>query len=367
MGVADEMCDWWLRRWRPDLVPHGAALGASGPSPGRTTRRQLVVARSGAGSLHGPRWGRQVPAATLVSAALPAAGHGEAEHQDEQDRGDDEQDAPHGPPPCPYLHLCAGEPGAPNYSPHPPSAASSCAPGRYGAAAWPFPRTLRRARGISPYSSGGRAVALCRALCPSSCTGSLQSWINPDDQVHHAPAEQGGCASYRSFRTVPDDWHRLKNRKVSGSIPSLPTRLPRSAAYAMRLPAGQSPGLRHRRAPGHASSHGEEPDDGSHRSSGQVLITRAAAAVARRRDPTNPAPAQPPGAGGAGAGGAPQDWGQGARSRDTVRLRAPWPPLGKRSLIERSASSYPKRTEIYRDLGLSNIRASYRVRAAGPV
>jgi hypothetical protein len=163
---------------------------------------------------------------------------------------------------------------------------------------------------------------------------------------------------------VPDDWHRLKNRKVGGSIPSLPTRLPRSAAYAMRLPAGQSPGLRHRRAPGHASSHGEEPDDGSYRSSGQVLITRAAAAVARRRDPTNPAPAQPPGAGGAGAGGAPQDWGRGARSRDTVRLRAPWSPLGKRSLIERSASSYPKRTEIYRDLGClrSALRAAIEVR-----
>src|SRR5215211_6700670 len=118
MGVADEMCDWWLRRWRPDLVPHGAALGASGPSPGRTTRRQLVVARSGAGSLHGPRWGRQVPAAAaLVPAALAAAGHGEAEHQDEQNRGNDEQDAPHGPLPCPYLHLCAGEPGAPKLFP----------------------------------------------------------------------------------------------------------------------------------------------------------------------------------------------------------------------------------------------------------
>ena len=114
----------------------------------------------------------------------------------------------------------------------------------------------------------------------------------------------------------------------------------------MRLPAGQSPGLRHRRTPGHASSHGEEPDDGSYRSSGQVLITRAAAAAARRRDPTNPAPAQPPGAGGAGAGGAPQDWGRGARSRDTVRLRAPWPPPGKRSLIERSASPYPRELSL---------------------
>jgi hypothetical protein len=170
--------------------------------------------------------------------------------------------------------------------------------------------------------------------------------------------------SYGSFRTVPDDWHRLKNRKLGGSIPSLPTRLPRSAAYAMRLPAGLSPGLRHRRAPGHASSHGEEPDDGSYRSSGQLLLTRAAAAVARRRDPTNPAPAQPPGAGGAGAGGAPQGWGRGARNRDTVRLRAPWSPLGKRSPIEPSASSYPKRTEVYRDLGLSPVSCTSRHRGS---
>src|SRR5215207_5272651 len=110
---------WWLRRWRPDLVPHGAALGASGPSPGRTTRRQLVVARSGAGSRHGPRWGRQVPAAAaLVPAALAAAGHGQAEHQDEQDRDDDKQDAPHGLPPCPCLLLCAREPAAPQTIPH---------------------------------------------------------------------------------------------------------------------------------------------------------------------------------------------------------------------------------------------------------
>src|SRR5215211_4739053 len=118
MGVADEMCA---------LVAATLATGSRAawrrarrlcPSPGRTTRRQLVVARSGAGSLHGPRWGRQVPAAAaLVPAALAAAGHGEAEHQDEQDRGDDEQDAPHGPPPCPYLHLCAGEPGVPKLFP----------------------------------------------------------------------------------------------------------------------------------------------------------------------------------------------------------------------------------------------------------
>src|SRR5215217_4187625 len=158
---------WWLRRWRPDLVPHGAALGASGPSPGRTTRRQLVVARSGAGSLHGPRWGRPVPAAALVPAALAAAGHGEAEHQDEQDRGDDEQDAPHGPPPCPYLHLCAGEPGAPKLFP----ASAFGSKLLRSRALWLSrlalsPNAPAGPEGSAPYSSGGRAVALCRALCP---------------------------------------------------------------------------------------------------------------------------------------------------------------------------------------------------------
>src|SRR5215218_6787338 len=70
--------------------------------PGR--RAGGFVPRSGAGSWHGARWGRQVATpATVVPAALAAAGHGEAEHQNEQDRGDDVQDSPHGPPPCPCL------------------------------------------------------------------------------------------------------------------------------------------------------------------------------------------------------------------------------------------------------------------------
>src|SRR5215217_7853656 len=54
----------------------------------------------------------------------------------------------------------------PNYSPHPPSAASSCAPGRYGAAAWPFPRTLRRARGISPILSGWPSRGVVSGIVP---------------------------------------------------------------------------------------------------------------------------------------------------------------------------------------------------------
>jgi hypothetical protein len=305
-------------------VPHGAALGASGPSPGRTTRRQLVVARSGAGSLHGPRWaGRYPPPPPLFPLLLRQPATAKLSTRTSRTAVTTNRMRLMAHLLVPISISVPENQEHPNYSPHPPSAAALALPGAMAQPLGPFLERSGGPEGSAPYSSGGRAVALCRALCPPSCTGSLQSWINPDDQVHRAPAEQGGCASYGSFRTVPDDWHRLKNRKVGGSIPSLPTRLPRSAAYAMRLPTGQSPGLRHRRAPGHASNHGEEPDDGSYRSSGQVLITRAAAAVARRRDPTNPAPAQPPGAGGAGAGGAPQDWGRGARSRDTVRLRAP--------------------------------------------
>src|SRR5215207_245238 len=67
---------------------------------------------------------------------------------------------------------------------------------------------------------------------------------------------------------------------------------------------------------------------------GQVVLTKAPAAP-RRRDPTSPAPAQPPGAGGAGADGAPRDWVRGGRSTDTVHLRAPQSPPQKR-LVDRA-------------------------------
>jgi hypothetical protein len=60
----------------------------------------------------------------------------------------------------------------------------------------------------------------------------------------------------------------------------------------------------------------------------QALIIRAAAAGVWRRDPTSPALARPPDAGGAGADGVPRDWVRGTRSTHTVRLRAPWSPLG---------------------------------------
>src|SRR5215211_4574566 len=82
------------------LVPHGVPLGLSGPS-GRTSSRLVISLSGDGGSWHGAGWGRQVPAAALVPAALAAAGHGDAEYQDEQDRGDDKQDSPHGSPPCP--------------------------------------------------------------------------------------------------------------------------------------------------------------------------------------------------------------------------------------------------------------------------
>jgi hypothetical protein len=181
---------WWLRRWRPDLVPHGAALGASGPSPGRTTRRQLVVARSGAGSLHGPRWGRQVPAAAaLVPAALAAAGHGEAEHQDEQDRGDDEQDAPHGPPPCPYLHLCAGEPGAPK---------------------------------LFPASAFGSKLLRSRALWRSRLALSSNAPAGQRDQPHtHRVAEPWRCVGRCAHLAAPGRYSPGSNWMTKSTVPLL--------------------------------------------------------------------------------------------------------------------------------------------------
>jgi hypothetical protein len=86
--------------------------------PARPDERLAGAPRSGDGSWHGaPRRRRQVPAA-LRAAALAAAGHSDTEHQDEQDRGDDEQDAPHGTSLSLALLLCAGETtSTPNDSP----------------------------------------------------------------------------------------------------------------------------------------------------------------------------------------------------------------------------------------------------------
>src|SRR5262245_52104654 len=98
------------------------------------------------------------------------------------------------------------------------------------------------------------------------------------------------------------------------------------------------PSIGHRRGkrfPGHAWSHSQRPDDGIYRPSGQMLLTKAVAAL-RRRDPTNPAPARPPSAGGAGAGGVPHDWRRGTRSRDTVRLPVLWSFFARRLRIESS-------------------------------
>src|SRR5215207_7003379 len=131
----------WGRRGRSS--PDRDALTVCRPAQPRGRR-------SGADSRHGARWGRQIPAAVaLVPAALAAAGHGEAEHQDEQDRGDDEQDAPHGPPPCPYLHLCAGEPGAPKLFPASAFGSKLLRARALWRSRLALSSTLRRDRGIS--------------------------------------------------------------------------------------------------------------------------------------------------------------------------------------------------------------------------
>src|SRR4029450_5796904 len=89
--------------------------------------------------------------ATVVPAALAAAGHGEAEHQDEQDRRDDVQDSPHRPPPCPCLSsLSRRTSSTPNDSLYQHPAEDSLGSGATAQPPCACHRTLRRARGISP-------------------------------------------------------------------------------------------------------------------------------------------------------------------------------------------------------------------------
>jgi hypothetical protein len=111
----------------------------------------------------------------------------------------------------------------------------------------------------------------------------------------------------------------------------------------------------------------KDPMTGIYRSSGQVLIIRAAAAGVWRRDPTIPALARPPDASGADADGVPRDWVQGTHSTHTVRLRAPLASSRKRSLTEPSPCSYPTTTEFYRDLGLLPGQLDQRIMRHAPL
>ena len=67
------------------------------------------------------------------------------------------------------------------------------------------------------------AVAILPAFCQNYPHRPVRARINSDDQSRIQPAEQGERGSGGSSRTDPDEANPAENRKVGGSIPSLPT------------------------------------------------------------------------------------------------------------------------------------------------
>src|SRR5215218_11195061 len=128
---------WWLRRWRPDLVPHGAALGASvlrqaGRLAGSLSLRDQALAVCtvlvGAGRYPPPLFPlllRQPATAKLSTKTSRTAVTTNRMRL--------------------MAHLLVPlsisvpeNQEHPNYSPHPPSAASSCLPGAMAQPLGPF-------------------------------------------------------------------------------------------------------------------------------------------------------------------------------------------------------------------------------------
>jgi len=88
------------------------------------------------------------------------------------------------------------------------------------------PRSARRSAaaptsGNAPGSTS--AGALLPLFCPIALDRGAQPRITLDDQPACTPADQGGCDSGEPCRTDLDVPHSVENRKVGGSIPSLPT------------------------------------------------------------------------------------------------------------------------------------------------
>jgi hypothetical protein len=60
-------------------------------------------------------------------------------------------------------------------------------------------------------------------FCPTDPYRAAFTRITLNSQSAESRADQGEGDSAESCRTVPDAWHPAENRKVGGSIPSLPT------------------------------------------------------------------------------------------------------------------------------------------------
>jgi hypothetical protein len=60
-------------------------------------------------------------------------------------------------------------------------------------------------------------------LLPNCSEPDRTSWDHPARPIDLAPADKGECDAGEPGRTEPDESHPAENRKVGGSIPSLPT------------------------------------------------------------------------------------------------------------------------------------------------
>src|SRR5215204_934583 len=78
---------------------------------------------------------------------------------------------------------------------------------------------------LAPVTHADRAVAELddsANVLPTNPHQAERRRIIWDDRVHSHPADQGGCDSDVPSWTDPNDLHQAENRKVGGSMPSLP-------------------------------------------------------------------------------------------------------------------------------------------------
>ena len=65
--------------------------------------------------------------------------------------------------------------------------------------------------------------AILPVFCPTDLNRAARTRITLHDQSAWNPTDQGECGSGEPCRTDPNESHPAENRKVGGSIPSLPT------------------------------------------------------------------------------------------------------------------------------------------------
>ena len=83
--------------------------------------------------------------------------------------------------------------------------------------------------------------AILPTFCPTEPHRAARTRITLNSQSAESPADQGEGDSAEPCRTAPDEPHPAENRKVGGSIPSLPTVLGQLIEVRPVLPNKGSP------------------------------------------------------------------------------------------------------------------------------